>query len=130
MNNYTSIGQCFDRCVFHLKYNVSQMCYRKWCAQRHSKHYEIVEDHKKTAAAALAERNAARSAAATQGQAAATCGKFVAENVFRPEPCQGQGSSQGQGPSQGQGQGGSQNQPLDLSTGQTGVAVVMLIFQG
>ena len=118
-------GQCFGL-VFHLKYNVSQMCYRKWCAQRHSKHYEIVEDHKKTAAAALAERNAARSAAATQGQAAATCGKFVAENVFRPEPCQGQASSQGQGPSQG----GSQNQPLDLSTGQTGVAVVMLIFQG
>ena len=113
-------GQCFGL-VFHLKYNVSQGCYRKWCAQRHSKHYEIVEDHKKTAAAALAERNAARSAAATQGQAAATCGKFVAENVFRPEPCQGQG------PSQGQGQGGSQNLG---ATGQTGVAVVMLIFQG
>ena len=93
-------------------------------------HNEIVRDNKAKAAAALAERNAARSAAATQGQAAATCGKFVAENVFRPEPCQGQGSSQGQGPSQGQGQGGSQNQPLDLSTGQTGVAVVMLIFQG
>ena len=120
MNNYTSIGQCLDRCVF-------QGCYRKWCAQRHSKHFEIVEDHKKAAAAALAERNAARSAAATQGQAAATCGKFVAENVFRPEPCQGQGSSQGQGPSQGQGQGGSQNLG---ATGQTGVAVVMLIFQG
>ena len=45
-------------------------------------------------------------------------------------PSREQESSQGQGPSQGQGQGGSQNQPLDLSTGQTGVAVVMLIFQG
>ena len=113
-------GQCFVL-VFDLKYNVSQGCHKEWCAQRHSVHNEIVRDNKAKAAAALAERNAARSAAATQGQAAATCGKFVAENVFRPEPCQGQG------PSQGQGQGGSQNLG---ATGQTGVAVVMLIFQG
>ena len=89
-------GQCFGL-VFHLKYNVSQGCYREGCS---------LEGCYKDRCALRPERLLDPSCViTTTEEAAATGGLLIAALI------QGQGPSQEQGPSQGQGPGQGQSDP-------------------